>query len=242
MGETSEVVLRLARALAESPAQHPFPLRLCHACGRILGVSGGSITLAYGEPERVTLATTDEVAARIESLQEVLGQGPGPDAYRTGVPETVQLTGPHSERWPLFAAAAVEAVGPVSIFALPIRPQGRVLGVLTLYRSPPGELAEELPVSQFLADAVGVALLRDFEQPAPAGGGHWLARMQVNQAVGMVIAQLGLTTDDALALLRAHAYAENTTVERVAENIVRRRLDFSLPDAPAADDSGNGPT
>jgi hypothetical protein len=46
----------------------------------------------------------------------------------------------------------------------------------------------------------------------------------------MVIAQLRVGPDDALAILRAHAYAHDTTLAEIAEQVVDRRLDFSRGD------------
>jgi AmiR/NasT family two-component response regulator len=48
----------------------------------------------------------------------------------------------------------------------------------------------------------------------------------VHQATGMVIAQMNLPPEDALAILKAHAYALNTTLADVAGRVLRRELDF----------------
>jgi hypothetical protein len=82
--------------------------------------------------------------------------------------------------------------------------------------------------AQFLADTIGAALLRDpipKLEPGPDGG-MWSARAEVHQATGMVIAQLRIPPDDALALLRAHAYAHDTTLAEIAHQVVTRELGF----------------
>ena len=76
MSAQIDVLRRLARAIAATPVESPLSLRMCQACVDILGVDGGSFTLAYADPERVTLCATDERAAQLEDLQEVLGEGP----------------------------------------------------------------------------------------------------------------------------------------------------------------------
>ena len=54
-------------------------------CGRtLLECDGGAITLAYTLVERVTLCATDDTALIIEETQDVVGQGPGHDAFSTG--------------------------------------------------------------------------------------------------------------------------------------------------------------
>jgi hypothetical protein len=42
----------------------------------------------------------------------------------------------------------------------------------------------------------------------------------------MVTAQLRLPPDDALAILRAHAFAHNITLAETARQVVNRELDF----------------
>jgi hypothetical protein len=46
----------------------------------------------------------------------------------------------------------------------------------------------------------------------------------------MVVAQLNLPPDDALAVLRAHAYAGNTSLEDVASRVLSRSVRFLPPD------------
>jgi AmiR/NasT family two-component response regulator len=59
--------------------------------------------------------------------------------------------------------------------------------------------------------------------------GPWASRSQIHQATGMVVAQLRLSPEDALALLRAHAYAQDSTLAEIAASVVqKRRLDFPI--------------
>ncbi len=55
----------------------------------------------------------------------------------------------------------------------------------------------------------------------------WSARARVDQATGMVSAQLRVQPHDALAVLRAHAFGRGSTLEDVAEDVVARRLSFA---------------
>jgi hypothetical protein len=52
------------------------------------------------------------------------------------------------------------------------------------------------------------------------------SRREVHQASGMVAAQLRIDVDDALVVLRAHAFAHGRSVRDVAGDVVERRLDF----------------
>ena len=49
----------------------------------------------------------------------------------------------------------------------------------------------------------------------------------MHQATGMVVAQLGVPEDDALALIRAHAYSHEQSVGQSAHDVISQRLTFS---------------
>ncbi len=49
----------------------------------------------------------------------------------------------------------------------------------------------------------------------------------VYQAQGMVLHQLSVSLEDALARLRAHAFASDRTLIEVSRDVVARRLDLS---------------
>ena len=124
----------------------------------------------------------------------------------------------------MFTELAGDIAGPVTVWAIPMHPAGTTIGVITLYRST-GDLQYSMEDAQFLADAVGAALLDD------SSGGHpfaaWSDRARVHQAVGMTVAQLTISPSDALAILRAHAFAEGTSLDSIATDVVERRLDFT---------------
>ena len=60
----------------------------------------------------------------------------------------------------------------------------------------------------------------------------WLAEMpleraEVYQATGMIIAQLAISPDAALATLRAHAFVHDRPIDAVARDVVARTLRFT---------------
>lgn len=59
----------------------------------------------------------------------------------------------------------------------------------------------------------------------PFGGGSEHA--EVHQATGMVVAQMDMDAQDATALLRAHAYAQDRSLSDVAVEVLDQRLAFS---------------
>jgi hypothetical protein len=234
MDERTSVLSQLAQAMARESATDPLPHRLCRSATSLLGADGAAITLAYTARERVTLCVTDDRAARLEDLQDLLGEGPGPTAYRTGRQVHV-LIGDGDHRWPQFESSAQQAFGSINVHAIPIKPNHMTLGVFTAHVRLGQPLLLSAVTVQFLADAVGVALLRDPAShlgepmsPTDQGdAGPWSSRSRIHQATGMVVAQLGIDADDALALMRAHAFASGTSLDDVASAVTQRVLDFS---------------
>jgi hypothetical protein len=187
-------------------------------------------------PTRELLCATDEVAARIEELQLVLGVGPGVDAAASGAPVLIpDLHDPWGlavHRWEPFLTGAV-AAGVAAVFAFPLRIGAAGLGTLTLHRDRPGELGpSRLAAALLAADAVSVALLY---LPHGPDGDHGVdvstgRTVQVHQATGMVQVQLGVPTEDAFLALRARAFATGRSMVDVASDVVARRLRFSMED------------
>lgn len=231
MSNRPELMLRLTHTLAELPTTDPLPLRMCVAFVRIVEARGGTITLGYAFSERSLLCATDPVAARFEDAQDLVREGPSLDAYRTGGIVVSLSEADQRARWPGLARSLATPVQ--SVCAVPIRPDSTVMGVLTVHDG--GGIVSATPESelQFLADAVGAAIIGDL----PSNDDEsrlWSERDQVSQATGMVVAQLGIPPADALALLRAHAFAQGTTVVEVSRSVLFRHLDFSRRDGEGA--------
>ncbi|WP_315097711.1 GAF and ANTAR domain-containing protein [uncultured Cellulomonas sp.] len=241
MSSKSAVLGRLATSLASSSPDQPFAARLCRACVEILGADGGAITLSSTKPERLTVSTSNGTSARIEDLQDVLGEGPGQDAFRAGHAVVTHVDGDQGGPFPMFTELAGRIAGPLTVWAIPMHPGGVTIGVVTLYRAE-GELDESLDDAQFLADAVGAALLDDHDSNGVLAFAAWSDRARVHQATGMIVAQLAVSPEDALAILRAHAFADSATLDQIATQVVERRLSFTGTDQgvsrrEASDDS-----
>lgn len=230
MQTRTAILSSLAQAVSRQDASQSLAGRLCAAAATILGADGAAITLACTTPERVTLCSTGDVAARLEDLQEVLGEGPGHVAFATSERQVFDLGSRVDARWPQFGTAAHQGLGPLRMIALPLRPDHEVLGVLTCHVGAGQSLALDDEAAQFLADAVGAALVRDPHAADTDLSGPWTERAEIHQATGMVVAQLHVEVEDAMALLRAHAFAAGTTLARIAHEVVARRLDFRTVD------------
>lgn len=225
--EDRPVLLRhLTQVLASTPPQAPLPLRLCLAFTEILDAEGAAITIGYTAPDRSTLCATDHLADRAEDSQDVLREGPSLDAFRTRTAVCGLSLTEQADRWPMLTQAMDREGRPVLLHAFPMRPDSEVLGVVSAYQTHERGLSRSCQDAQFLADAIGVAVLGGLDADDDADQ-LWLTRDRVSQATGMVVAQLRIAPPDALALLRAHAFAHGTSVAEVSRAIVDRELEFN---------------
>ena len=233
MSDSYGALTRLARAIAAESVDSPLSLRMCQACAGILGMDGGSLTLAYADEERVTLCATDEWSARLEDLQEVIGEGPSYDAYQERLIHRLLVDGALELRWPLLSDAIKDGLGRCAVYAIPIKPGPQTMGVATFYQHEVSPMLIDEVEAQVLIDAVGVALVKDpdvLDDDSHARAESWNSRAQVHQATGMVMAQLSISSDDSIALLRAHAYAHRQSLAGTSADIIARRLDFRTTD------------
>jgi hypothetical protein len=227
MTDRPELMLRLTHTLAGLPTRDPLPMRMCVAFVRIVDAYSGAITLGFASSERTLLCATDQFAARYEDVQDVVREGPSLDAFRTGEIVASASEEDQGARWPGLSAAITRSTS--TVHAIPIRPESTIMGVLTVHGSEGVVLSATHDEMQFLSDAVGAAIVG--EMPAHDGESRlWTERDRVSQATGMVVAQLGISPADALAVLRAHAFAHEATVVSVSRLVVDRVLDFSLTD------------
>lgn len=233
--DRADVLSRLARAVAGRRTDAPLVERLASVCAEILDAEGASLTIGFDEQSRLTVVAVDEASARLAQLQDVIGEGPVPDAYREGTSVGGDLES--RTRWPVLAQAARGELGPMQILVVPMQPGGRMMGALTVHHTGSDPHRFDRRRAQYLADAVGAALLRDPAWDTDEHEGPWATRAPVYQATGMVIAQLGIHPDDALALLRAHAYTQEVSLNAIAERVLSRELDFSQIDISGNEDA-----
>ncbi|MGW1714423.1 ANTAR domain-containing protein [Streptomyces sp. NPDC002156] len=226
-GRTAETIVERVRD--SRPGE--IPARLCAVAVELLPVTGASVSLrADGVPLRLT--ATDDRAAQLTDIQATLGDGPCPCAGASGTPVLASdlTAGRDARRWPVFAQQAT-AAGVCAVYALPLGSDRVCVGTLDLYRDTVGELtSDELWTAGCVARLVTVSLT-DLSRTARLDGRDGLVDLadhdEIHQAAGMIMAQLGIGADDALARLRAHAFAHGRTVLVVARDVLgrRRRLD-----------------
>lgn len=225
----------LAGSAGERSAQ---PQRICQLCVDTLELSGAGIGMVTESGNHGVVCATDEVSARIEDLQLTLGEGPCVDAVVTRAPVLVgdlsDASGIAVDRWPAFLEGARSA-GVRAVFAFPLRIGAITVGALDLYSASPRELDDnQLSAALMAADVAAMALLHLDTDLAAGFADNFDTRssyqLQVHQATGMVQVQLGVTTEEAVLMLRARAFSEGRPLTEIASDVVERRLRFSKED------------
>ncbi|MFF0161523.1 GAF and ANTAR domain-containing protein [Streptomyces sp. NPDC005263] len=211
-----------------------IPGRLCEVAVELLPVVGASVSLrSDGMP--IQLSASSDQAAHLSEVQATLGEGPCTYAAETGAPVlAADLTdGRDALRWPVFAQQAT-AAGVQAVYSLPLSQDAVCVGTIDFYRRAPGGLtAEEVRTAQLVADVMTAALmaLPRGEENGYGGEEPWLSGLatehdEVHQAIGMIMAQLGVASEEALARLRAHAFAHDRTALEAARDVVAHRERF----------------
>jgi hypothetical protein len=241
-GRQSDVLARVLALVEHSSAQDSGPdgvgahlSRVCQAAVTGLGMSGAAVTLtSVNGSEAVVAAVAGDSRASVE-LEFGLGEGPTGDAFRLGHPVLApDLRDPRESRWVSFAAASVDA-GVTAIFAFPLALGAARFGVLTLFKELPGRLDSTTTTACLaLAEAATRGLLSSVDGRHNGSIDPGLAdqlefRTEIHQAQGMLMVALGTDLTDALARMRAHAFATDRPLLVVATDILGGRSELADP-------------
>ena len=213
-----ELLSTLVRNLAETDDDRPLLTRLCEACVDTFQAQGGALTVSAGPGEQAAVSTPGAFED-LEPLQEVLGEGPVPQAMAEDRLVAARI-GAWVDEYPVFSRLTGSVGGEATLYAVPMRGEGRVVGAVSLYVT--ADLRAHSPEGlQLVADAVGAVLLRNAELL------DWSERSLFHLATGMVVAQLGIGPDDASAMIRARAFSHSTSLLSAARDVLERRVTFS---------------
>jgi hypothetical protein len=204
------------------------------AAAGALGVDGLAVSLVAAGEVTELLWCADGAARQFQDLQLTLGEGPGPDAVRTGamvwVPDLTQVS---DRRWPAFAMEAPDLEAR-AVFCFPMAIGAIKVGVLTAVRRTPGPLTSAQADDALVLASALTARCLNHEDPDtgaldPMDPLCDLQHAVVHQATGMLSVQLALTLPHALLRLRAHAYSSGHTITSIAQDVVARRLRLDHP-------------
>jgi hypothetical protein len=197
----------------------------------VMPVTGAAISTIGSLVAPETLCATDAAAARLDEVQFDLGEGPCWEALATGRPVLERdVRTSNRGAWPAFIEA-IRNLPVRGVYAFPLTIGRLNVGVIDLYTAQPADLEDDHQRdAEALAGIAARQVLRelvmrsgDDDEDNPDGE---FSRRTIHQATGMVLAQLNVSADDAMLILRAHAYASGRSVRAIADDVLARRLDF----------------
>ncbi len=232
ISEVRALVAAESELTGDDPGVTGWMQRLCRAATRSLPAMGVGVSLMSDTGNHVSYAASSPACEQFEELQFTMGEGPCMDAFASRKPVLTSDLAEVAGRWPGYATA-IQDHGVRAVYAFPLQIGAARLGALDIYRALVGGLsASELAMAFAFAEVAMGKLLdaqdgstNSFQQEA-AGN-----RFELYQAQGMVMVQLGVDLTEAMARLRAYAYAQDSRLADVADAVVEGKLIFK-PDDP----------
>lgn len=236
MDDPDQVRRELASAIGGIRRGREVADRLCASFVDLLDVDGAALAILVDATEvSRSLGTSGPVSIELMELQFMLGEGPCLQSMSSAEPVlAADLNSGSAATWPIFAGAA-SRLGVAAVFALPVTVAGFSIGALFLHRNRAGPLADADLTGAFFAadlaalpilDVMGVDLDAAVEDEADDSWAELaaLARSEVYQAAGVLIAQLGVSPAEALVRLRGHAFAHGQSTSAAAYDILEHRV------------------
>jgi GAF domain-containing protein len=190
----------------------------------IEGCEVASLTMKEGG-RLVTRAPTGDLALRCDEIQYEEGEGPCLDAaLHEGLVHTRDSA--NDDRWPRFSRRVSEEEGVGGMLSCQLAvgdPRGsRALGGLNLYATRPDAYGE---ADRMLATlyAAHAAVIIDAARREVQLREAMASRDVIGQAKGILMAQGGVTADDAFSQLRLASQRLNVKLRDLASDVVARR-------------------
>jgi hypothetical protein len=205
---------------------------LCAVAAEFLGVAGAGIAVMPVGGAMSGFCTSNGIAKQLMDLEMSLGEGPSIDACASdAVIAQPDLSDPPTHGWVSYAPLAL-AAGARAVFSIPLRIGAIRVGALSLVERSPGALSDAQSSDAYLMASVVVRAVLAFQIGArPDSLGEELGLggpfdFTVHQATGMVAVQGAMSVGEALARLRAHAFASDMTVASLAGRVIYREVLF----------------
>ena len=209
--------------------------RLCRVALEELDLSGVVISLMtpgqHGRDQAGTIAAASSERARaVEELEFSLGEGPGTDAFAASHPILTPDLEHALDRWPGYAPAAY-AAGLRATFAFPMLVGAARFGVLHLHSTTVRQLTTRDIATSLLLAELAMEVVLDTFTPDDASvrtvgpvSAALDRRDEIYQAQGMVMVELEITLEEALARMRAHAFSTGQELADLAAEILAGRV------------------
>jgi GAF domain-containing protein len=191
------------------------------------GGTAAAVTVAMPQGA-LSFAASDPRVDELHELQFSRAEGPVVETLQHNEPRRIDDTAAE-RRWPAFCRAAATA-GFESMLALPLRTDRRPAGAVALYGQEPGVFGGVAHDVALLFAAQGgtavrnAALYRACRRMVRDLHAGLESRAVIEQAKGIIHAELGVTPAEAFTLLRQHSQDTNQRVRIIAARLVQGRL------------------
>lgn len=215
----------LYELLAGTETVEEFAAGLARAAVDHMGAGVSCGLTALMEARTVAIASSDELAADLDRIQDAVGEGPCVQAIATG--RTVEVTELTLAPWPAWREAAL-GYGLRRVLSLPLIGRAEPLGALNIYSNSPVPFTDEdreaaqtfaVHATGALMVAVRLAQLADLTGHLETALG---SRGVIDQAKGVLMAENRCTPDEAMAILRKASQNRNVKVRDLAALVVAR--------------------
>ena len=206
---------------------------LADRCVSILGASAAGLMLAPADGELRVIASSSEQMHLLELFELQTAEGPCLECFRTGAAISHADLATAGARWPNFAPEAISH-GFRSVYALPMRLRGTVVGALNLFQAEPDGIdVETLRAAQAFADIATIAILQyratlESHQVTEQLEQALTTRIVIEQAKGIIAEHAKVDMERAFTALRGHARNNNLRLADVAADVVNGTLKSAL--------------
>jgi len=204
----------------QSLTQHVAVVSEANAVGLMLADHDGELRF---------MAASNESGAMLDLLQLQTQEGPCLDCFVSGEPVVDADLSGASDRWPVFAPAALEA-GFASVHAFPMRLRDTVIGSINAFSTRSTTLGDdERRVIQGLADIATIAILQERAIAHAEAVTEQLqsalnSRIVIEQAKGALARMDGVTVDEAFEIMRTRSRSSRRRLVDVAAEVLDQRL------------------
>jgi GAF domain-containing protein len=197
------------------------------AAGLVPGGTAAAATIAMASGA-LTSAASDQRLEELHRLQFDEGGGPVVETLRHNEPRRVDDTAAE-RRWPAFCRAAAEA-GFASCLMLPLRTDRQPAGAVALYGPEPNVFRGAAHDIALLVAAQGgtavhnAALYGTCRRMVESLHAGLESRAVIEQAKGVLHAELGVSPEEAFRLLSRYSQNTNQRVRKISAGLVQGRI------------------
>jgi len=217
---------RLQRWMARADAGSLLRPVFMSAVASTAGWDGAVLTVCNGAGVETLVAASDDCARQSHEIDVAVGEGPSWEALRGRASQAGGAV--FERRWPRFGAAAA-CLGVHAAAGVPLGRSGSGLRAsLTVVGATEPSFAGSVSLREMGEALTGTVLCAHLVERAGDADPPGLGLFEdedflpaLHQAAGALHERCGWDADDAVALLRAHAFAEDRPLAEVAVEVLR---------------------